>query len=66
MINGFTWTTFNASQRGNQMNYICRKCSVRQPVREDAPAPKCDCGQEMEPDVLNDKDAVKEGIYRHI
>ena len=46
------------------MNYVCKKCSVRQPVKEDAPAPNCDCGQPMEPDVLTDKDAVKEGIYR--
>ena len=48
------------------MNFICRKCNVRQPVKQDDPAPKCDCGQEMEPDVLTDKDAVKQGIYRHI
>lgn len=46
------------------MNYICKKCRVRQPVKEDAPAPKCDCGQTMEPDILNDKAASKEGIYR--
>lgn len=46
------------------MNYICRKCSIRQPVREDAPAPRCDCGQQMEPDVKNDQEAAREGIYR--
>jgi hypothetical protein len=46
------------------MNYICRKCKVRQPAREDAPAPKCDCGNQMEPDVVTDWEAAKEGIYR--
>jgi hypothetical protein len=46
------------------MNYICYKCRVRQPVKEDAPAPKCECGEQMQPDVLNDQEATKKGIYR--
>lgn len=59
------WKASNASQRGTKMNYVCKKCHVRQPARENDPAPKCDCGDEMIPDVLSvDKEAVKEGIYR--
>jgi hypothetical protein len=47
------------------MNYICHKCRVRQPVKQDAPVPKCqDCGEQMQPDVLNDQEATKKGIYR--
>jgi hypothetical protein len=46
------------------MNYVCKKCKIRQPVKQDDPAPKCDCGELMVSDSLNDKDAAKEGIYR--
>lgn len=46
------------------MNYVCKKCHVRQPAREDAPAPKCDCGDEMTPDIKTDREAAREGIYR--
>lgn len=51
------------------MNYVCakQKCSVRQPVKEDVSAiPKCDCGEQMVPDVSaqDDRTAAKMGIYR--
>ena len=49
------------------MNYVCKKCKVRQPAKEDAPAPICDCGQVMSPDELtkNDKARKVEGMYGH-
>lgn len=42
------------------MNYTCKKCHVRQSVKEDVSAiPKCDCGQEMVPDALGHDDNAR-------
>jgi hypothetical protein len=49
------------------MNYVCKKCHIRQSVKEGVDAPKCDCGRPMTPDELstNDKARKVEGMYEH-